>query len=71
MFIKKKLVEVFINHYWDTTWAGLRWTVYARYEHRLFGFIKWSESYQIAGPFSDKQEAKRAAKCLRQKHNLK
>lgn len=71
MFIKKKLVEVFIDRCWSTTWSGLQWTVHARYEYRLFGFIKWSESNQMAGPFSCKQEAKQAAKRLRQKHHLK
>lgn len=71
MFIKRKPVEVFIERCWRTPWAGLQWYVHVRYEYRLFGFIKWSEHYQIAGPFSCKQEAKKAAKRLRKKHNLK
>lgn len=70
MFIKKKLVEIFIDRCWSATWVSLQWTVHARYECRLFGFIKWSESCKIAGPFHYKQEAKREAKRLRHKHNL-
>lgn len=71
MFIKKKLVEIFTKCSWNAPCGGLHWAVHARSEYRLFGFIKWIETHHMAGPFSCKQEAKKAAKRLRQKHNLK
>lgn len=68
---KKKLVKVTVERCWSTTWSGLQWTVHAHYEKRLLGFIKWTDTFQMTGPFNNKQDAKRVAKNLRYKHNLK
>lgn len=70
-FFKKKIIEVIVERTWSTTWNGLRWTVLVHYQKCLFSFIKWDDMCQIAGPFDNKQDAKRVAKHLRNKYNLK
>lgn len=70
-FFKNKVIKVIVERTWSTTWNGLRWTVLVHYEKRLFGFIKWDDMCQVAGPFDNKQDAKRVAKHLRSKYNLK
>lgn len=67
----KKLVKVTVERCWSTTWNGLRWTVHAHYEKCFLGFIKWTDMFQMAGPLNNKQDAKRVAKSLRHKYNLK
>lgn len=63
----KKLVDICVELTWSSTWKCSHYTVLAHYEKRLFGFIKWGEFYQMAGPFNNKQEAKQCAKRLRKK----
>lgn len=70
-FFSKKPIEVFAERCWSTTWHGLRWTVHVHFEKRLFGFIKWGEICQMAGPYDNKQDAKKEVKRLRHKYNLK
>lgn len=70
-FFSKKPIKVFVERCWSTTWNGLRWTVHVHFEKRLLGFIKWGEICQMAGPFNNKQDAKREVKRLRHKYNLK
>lgn len=70
-FLKKIVINVTVDRTWSTTWNGLRWTAVVHYEKCLFGIIKWDEKCQIAGPFDNKQDAKRVAKHLRKKYNLK
>lgn len=68
---KKKVISVTAEHTGSTTCNGLRWTVLVHYEKRLFGFIKWDDMCQVAGPLDNKQDAKRVAKSLRSKYNFK
>lgn len=67
--IKKTLKEIRVEKTWSTMWSGLQWTVLVTYEKRL-GFIHWSETVEMAGPFVEKHEAKAIAKRLRKKYSL-
>lgn len=68
--IKKVLKEIRVDKTWSTEWAGLRFTVVATFEKRLW-FIHWHETFELAGPFNNKQEDKAAAKRLRKRYQLK
>lgn len=67
-FFSNKLVNIYVELTWSTTWERSHYTVLALYEKRLLGFIKWGEVCQMGGPFNNKQEAKQCAKRLRKMH---
>ncbi len=70
-FFKKKVISVTAERTGSTTCNGLRWTVVVHYQESLFGFIKWRDMCLVSDPFDNKQDAKRVAKHLRNKYNLK
>lgn len=49
--------------------CGLKWCVHATFRKTFLRF-SWNESYEFAGPFRTKQDAKKCAKNLRRKHGL-
>lgn len=68
---RKKVIGVDVERTSSTIWNGLRWTVIVRYQKCLFGFLKWEDMCLVSDPFDNKQDAKRVAKHLRNKYNLK
>ena len=58
-----------VQHCWSTEWYGLKWCVHAIFR-KTFLWFSWNESYEFAGPFRTKQDAKKCAKNLRRKHCL-
>lgn len=67
--IKKKLIDVEVQHCWSTEWYGFKWCVHAIFR-KTFLWFSWNETYEFVGPFRTKQDAKKCAKNLRRKHGL-
>lgn len=67
--IKKKCIDVEVQHCCSTEWYGLKWCVLATFR-KTFLWFSWNESYEMAGPFRIKQDAKKCAKNLRREYGL-
>jgi hypothetical protein len=69
---QKKIKSINVTRVWSTDplWGCDSYGVSITIERTLLWFIHWDESFQIAGPFRTKQEARKCMKNYRKKYKL-
>mgnify|MGYP004482126151 FL=1 len=68
-FIKRQVVDAYVQGMWSTQWHGTKYVVWIVSTKTFLG-IKIMENTEVAAVFDTKPEARKHAKRLRSKYHI-